>query len=189
MMNTKKISLLLAITSTLLTTCITSCLNDGDETIIVEGEKLPNPKPTETEPQIVEIEDLQGESGDLRFNLQWDTNDDLDLMVITPCEDYIYLANPETECNGGTGKLDIDANFEVFPEHPQENIFWNNPAEGNYEVYVVNNSYNYKTHDADYNLTIIYHNKRIDISGRSKESETALLYTLKVTKDAESSLQ
>ncbi|MBQ3657160.1 MAG: hypothetical protein II956_10020 [Bacteroidales bacterium] len=186
-MNTRKTFFLIAVFITLITAFfLTSCLKSGDETIILEGQKKPASEPSEPpEPKYndeVDQSDLQGESGELRFNLQWNTEDDLDLVVITPCGEEIFFDNREVVCNGSIGKLDIDANFEVFPENPQENIYWEKPSAGHYEVYVVNSSYKEtEIKSIDFTLTVIYLNKRIDLEGHTNGYNDELFYSIDVT--------
>jgi len=81
---------------------------------------------------------LRGERGDITINLAWETIDDLDLYLKDPCGNEIYFDNRENDCQGGSGYLDLDANADdnnVIID-PQENIYWNEPAPGEYLVYV-----------------------------------------------------
>ena len=153
-MKTSKTLLTLAIAASLLAiTYLTSCLKDGSDTIIVEGnakvqpdpshdpEPDPNSEPEPESEEPVDQSDLQGESGELRFNIQWEGESDLDLSVENPCGEVISFYNRKTYCNGSVGQLDIDANYDIFPEHPQENIYWDKNNPGTYYVYVANCSY------------------------------------------------
>ena len=72
---------------------------------------------------------LQGDSGELRFNLDWDGRDDLDLWVEDPCGTRIDYQNEANTCQGFTGRLDVDANAgAAFTADPQENITWSEGA-------------------------------------------------------------
>ncbi|MBQ5575865.1 MAG: hypothetical protein IIT37_07440 [Bacteroidales bacterium] len=185
----QKVFLTLTIVASLLVaTYLTSCLKDGTDTIIVEGsakaepEPEPEPEPeSEPEPNAdVDQSDLQGESGGLRFNIQWETRDDIDIHVVDPCDNEIFFANRECECNGSIGSLDIDANSEVFPEHPQENIYWKKPSPGQYRVYIQNFTGWQSFDRVKYKLTIIYNNKRTDLQEHTERGEIKLVYTLDV---------
>lgn len=81
-------------------------------------------------------DELVGEPGNPRFNLQFTNPDnvDLDLYVRTPSGTIIYYANPSAE--GGT--LDVDCLCGACPQGPNENIFWENGTapSGTYEYWV-----------------------------------------------------
>ncbi len=81
---------------------------------------------------------LRGLRGDITVNLSWETTDDLDLIIVDPCENQVYYKNREDTCNNGYGYLDLDANAndDDLLNNPQENIYWNDPAPGKYLVYV-----------------------------------------------------
>ncbi|MCP5159684.1 MAG: hypothetical protein H6975_09785 [Gammaproteobacteria bacterium] len=80
---------------------------------------------------------LQGQQGEVRFNLSWATLADLDLYVTDPCGNLIYYGATSATCQGATGILDIDANAESPVLNPAENIFWSsNPPTGQYQVQV-----------------------------------------------------
>lgn len=104
---------------------------------------------------------LKGERGDITVNLVWNSTDDLDLMLYDPCENRIYFKNRKQDCNGGNGFLDLDANAsdDTLLTNPQENIFWNDPAPGEYLVYV----YFYKRRDLNkvpFTITLMLKNNR-----------------------------
>lgn len=184
MKNSRKTLLTLIVAASLFaTTYFTSCLEDGNDTIVMEGGAMSEPE-REPEPESedsVDQSDLQGESGDLRFNLQWEGSEDVDLYVVTPCGDTICFYNRQVLCNGAVGQLDIDANCDVYPEHPQENIYWDKSSPGKYNVYVVNCSYDeYYDNNVDFTLTIISNNNRIDLKGRTERLDLKLLYSLDV---------
>ena len=176
MEKTRKILLLAIICSMLLASALVSCLEDGNDTIIVEKPQ----KTIDPESEAQNNNELKGENGKLRVNLQWDTKDDLDLYVKTPCGDTIYFYQPEYECNGHVGKLDIDANFDVFPEHPQENIYWKEPGLGEYQIYVVNNSDKEKVDDINFTITVILYDERTDLKDQTHEHEIKLVHKITV---------
>ncbi|MEM6252118.1 MAG: hypothetical protein AAF821_04270 [Cyanobacteria bacterium P01_D01_bin.156] len=77
------------------------------------------------------------QTGDIQVTLRWDTQDDLDLIVVDPGSDIIDFGSP-TSPSGG--QLDVDANgfCETQSIAPVENIFWPTGAapDGNYLAYV-----------------------------------------------------
>ena len=80
---------------------------------------------------------LQGQQGEVRVNLSWETLADLDLYVTDPCNNVIYYGNRSATCEGSTGSLDVDANASNPVLNPAENIAWpSNPSRGQYQVRV-----------------------------------------------------
>jgi uncharacterized protein YfaP (DUF2135 family) len=81
-------------------------------------------------------EQLVGNPGNPRFNLQFTNPDnvDLDLYVQTPSGVIISYSNPNAD--GGT--LDVDCLCFDCPQGPNENIFWENGTAptGDYEYWV-----------------------------------------------------
>ena len=81
-------------------------------------------------------DDLVGEPGNPRFNLQFTNPDnvDLDLYVKTPGGETIYYANKTAE----GGSLDVDCLCNDCPQGPNENVFWDDGTapEGVYEYWV-----------------------------------------------------
>ncbi len=98
------------------------------------------PKTIDDTIALLSIDDggLRGGRGDITINLKWNSTDDLDLHLIDPCGERIYFDARTRTCSDGSGELDIDANAEDHDliDNPQENIFWNDPAPGNYIVMV-----------------------------------------------------
>ena len=79
--------------------------------------------------------DVGAQRGDITISLLWDSYDDLDLHVFTPDGSEIYFSNPEA----GGGKLDVDANAgSERKTDPIENIYFAEPASGEYWVLVYN---------------------------------------------------
>lgn len=80
---------------------------------------------------------LLGKTGKLRINLQWETTDDLDLHVSDPDQNEIFYGKKSAICQGKRGELDVDMNAGTpFSSHPQENIVWEIPPSGKFEVWV-----------------------------------------------------
>lgn len=126
---------------------------------------------------------FQGEGGDLRINLQWYSETDLDLKVTDPCGQEIRYKKRTATCNGGTGKLDVDANVDSAPEYtmtPQENIFFTNPSKGDYIIKVHCYEKREDKPVVDFNITIIDRNgNRKDFPGKVKQGETVTVTTWK----------
>jgi len=112
-------------------------------------------------------EPLQGESGELRINLQWNSSDDLDLYVTDPCGNKIYFEAVRASCNGSVGTLDVDANADGnhLTSHPQENVFWDLAKSGSYIVKVDHYQKNTPLTTVGFNVTIIHLGVRKDFSG------------------------
>ncbi|MCQ2975789.1 MAG: hypothetical protein MJ211_13390 [Bacteroidales bacterium] len=118
--------------------------------------------------------DLKGESGDLRINLQWYSKTDLDLHVIDPCGNEIFFSKRKAPCGGGTGTLDLDANAIIgTTTRPQENIYWLKPSKGVYTVKVVCFKYREKTDTKlNFNISIVDKHGRKDFSGKVGKGQT-----------------
>lgn len=132
-----------------------------------ETPKPPTPPPSRQD-------DLKGESGDLRINLQWYCKTDLDLHVIDPCGNEIYFSKRKATCQGGTGILDLDANA-LFgtTSRPQENIYWLKPTPGTYTVKVVCFKWRERTQlPINYNISIVDKNGRVDKRGVISNGQT-----------------
>ncbi len=104
---------------------------------------------------------LKGMRGDITVNLKWNTTDDLDLMLVDPCNNRIYYKHRKDFCNNSTAYLDIDANAnkDSLTTNPQENIFCNNPSSGCYKIFV----YYYKKRNKGkipFKITIMTKNKQ-----------------------------
>lgn len=83
---------------------------------------------------------LQGASGNVRVNLTWDGNVDLDLYVTDPCGNIIgYEVTESAACRGVTGGRDHeDTGHGDETDNPNaENIVWENGAPvGRYRIHV-----------------------------------------------------
>jgi len=127
---------------------------------------------------------FQGEGGDLRINLQWYSETDLDLKVTDPCGEEIRYKKRTATCNGGTGKLDVDANADSAPEYtmtPQENVFFTNPSKGDYIIKVHCYEKREDKPVVDFNVTIIDRKgNRKDFPGNVKQGETITVTTWKI---------
>lgn len=135
--------------------------------------KIEQPKPTPP-PNNNKQDDLKGESGDLRINLQWYCKTDLDLHVIDPCGNEIYFSKRKATCNGGTGILDLDANALIgTTTRPQENIYWLKPSPGTYTIKVVCFKWRERSQNPiSYNISIVDKNGRVDKRGTIAKGQT-----------------
>ncbi len=136
--------------------------------------KIEQPKPTPPPPNNNKQDDLKGESGDLRINLQWYCRTDLDLHVIDPCGNEIYFSKRKATCNGGTGILDLDANALIgTTTRPQENIYWLKPSPGTYTIKVVCFKWRERSQNPiSYNISIVDKNGRVDKRGTIAKGQT-----------------
>ena len=93
--------------------------------------------PVEQRPQDTQAIDdrLQragAETGDLTFSLVWDGPDDLDLEVVCPTGIRLFWGT-RSGCNG---KVDTDSGLGGPALEPVENIFFDQPAPGGYQIRV-----------------------------------------------------
>jgi len=127
-------------------------------------------------PPIQDDSGLQGKSGDLRINLQWNTTDDLDLYITDPCNNVIFYRKRTKTCNGGTGVLDVDANVTRLTNTPQENTYWNTPSKGNYIITVKFFKRNLKNGaPVDFNITVIDKGVRKDFPAQVQNAGQELM--------------
>ncbi|MEM9433024.1 MAG: hypothetical protein AAGA12_03820 [Pseudomonadota bacterium] len=94
----------------------------------------PAPEPPQQDSEIDQRLNRAGaQRGDLSFSLAWNDTSDIDLHV-TPaqCSSRIYY-NRRNACRG---TLDVDANANSKRRDPVENVFFVNPAPGNYKIRV-----------------------------------------------------
>ncbi len=89
---------------------------------------------------IQKLEGKEGKIGDPRINISWintpESGQDIDLHLITPCNQEIYFQNKKVICNGYKGELDVDRLHDCLGEC-QENITWQNGAvKGKYTIRV-----------------------------------------------------
>ncbi len=75
-----------------------------------------------------------GGEGGVQVTLNWSANADIDLHVIDPAGDEVYFSNHPVSSGGD---LDRDNQCSDFVLGKPENIFWENPPEGTYQVNVV----------------------------------------------------
>ncbi len=138
--------------------------------------KIEVPKPTPP-PNNNKQDDLKGESGDLRVNLQWYCRTDLDLHVIDPCGNEIYFSKRKATCQGGTGILDLDANALIgTTTRPQENIYWLKPTPGTYTIKVVCFKWRERSQNPiSYNVSIVDKNGRVDKRGTIASGQSITL--------------
>lgn len=93
-----------------------------------------DPVRTEVPPDEELIEEAigSGESGDLKVTLLWDFVADIDLHVIQPNGSEINYTTAYDPSTGG--QLDVDN--KVGGHRSAENIYWEHPPHGRYEVYL-----------------------------------------------------
>ena len=122
------------------------------EEIRETSEEITNPadegatqtNPTENSPQtpltgndITHIAgDLGAGVGPITVTLGWQTDDDLDIHVITPNESRIYYRNKTAQ--GGTLDVDMNARESEINIPAIENIYFPDPENGHYKVYLRN---------------------------------------------------
>ncbi|MEM7794332.1 MAG: hypothetical protein AAF579_07740 [Cyanobacteria bacterium P01_C01_bin.118] len=137
------------------------------------------------------------QTGDIQVTLRWDTNDDLDLIVVDPAGSIIDFGSP-TAPSGG--QLDVDANgfCQTQSFTPVENIFWptGEAPDGEYLAYVtlaipcsleeLANSdaaaatAAYKTLQVPYTLTILVQGVTTTYTGMSQPDELGVTYPFRV---------
>lgn len=122
-------------------------------------------------------DDLQGQSGDLRINLQWYCKTDLDLHVIDPCGNEIYFSKRSATCSGGKGTLDVDANAIIgTTSRPQENCYWLKPAPGQYTVKIVCFKFRERSQaPIPFNVTVVDKNGRVDRRSSISKGQTIMI--------------
>ncbi len=74
-------------------------------------------------------------SGPLTVSLAWATTDDIDLIVYEPSTHRIYF---DDKVSPSGGRLDVDANGpgRRLTNSPIENIHWENPPQGGYQIVI-----------------------------------------------------
>ncbi|MEO1590237.1 MAG: hypothetical protein AAFU71_02980 [Cyanobacteria bacterium J06632_22] len=118
------------------------------------------------------------QTGDIQVTLRWQTEDDLDLVVVDPSGATVSYVNPSVSSGG---QLDVDAN--AFCENtgfsPVENIFWpagGAPA-GDYSALVVLSiPCGERTTTVDYTLTILNQGDRQTFQGTVGQGALDLPY-------------
>lgn len=96
--------------------------------------KYATPSMREQEPDEALVNEARevGNSGDLKITLLWDFPGDIDLHVVQPSgREICYLAKTDSESGGS---LDVDN--RAGGAGSAENIFWQNPPSGQYNVYI-----------------------------------------------------
>ena len=91
------------------------------------------------------------ELGALTISLMWNTKEDLDLHVINPNGDRIWYKKRKDK---STGELDVDMNAAEdgapcrLTREPVENVYWQDPLTGRYEIVI--NSFENNPDDDDH---------------------------------------
>src|SRR5437763_525041 len=75
------------------------------------------------------------QTGDVQTPLPWNKYNDLDLHMICPSGEEIYVGNKKSRCGR---ELDVDMNVTLTSNEPVENVFWpsGRAAKGRYKVFV-----------------------------------------------------
>lgn len=103
------------------------------EIILVEDTvDVINEDPVEHSEEVIDIAENIGNRGKLKVTLLWNFPADLDLHVVEPSGYEIYFNKKKDPATGGY--LDVDN--QRGGQGSAENIFWENPPSGQYEVYV-----------------------------------------------------
>lgn len=143
------------------------------------------------------------QTGDVQVTLRWDTNDDLDLIVVDPAGDIVDFGSP-TSPSGG--QLDIDANGFCQPQSfaPVENTFWpvGSAPDGAYLAYVtlaipcsleslassdaIAAGTAYQALAVPYTLTILHKGVTTTYEGTSRPGEFGVNYPFTVGEPVES---
>lgn len=88
-----------------------------------------------TEQEITQLIDDYGAGvGPITVTLIWQTHDDLDLHMDTPDGSHIYFSNKTAQ--GGTLDVDKNARSNELTDRPIENIYFPDPENGHYRVYI-----------------------------------------------------
>ncbi|MGD1853826.1 MAG: hypothetical protein ACFB2W_06190 [Leptolyngbyaceae cyanobacterium] len=135
------------------------------------------------------------QTGDIQVTLRWNTDDDLDLIVVDPAGSIIDFGSP-TSPSGG--QLDVDANgfCQTQSFTPVENIFWptGGAPDGEYLAYVtlaipcsleelVNSGAATAAYEAlavSYTLTILNQGVTTTYDGVSRPEELGVEYPFRV---------
>ena len=139
------------------------------------------------------INDLKGKTGELKINIQWYCHADLDLQVIDPCGNTLSVEKNHTNCRGGSGTFDLDANStytdrdgKYMPNgqhhvnNPQENAYWSKATKGVYTIRVVR----YHSHDVSRTAPVKFNVTVVDLGSRhefpdSIQNQRDSIYTFK----------
>ncbi|MBQ4345274.1 MAG: hypothetical protein IJC40_05165 [Muribaculaceae bacterium] len=93
--------------------------------------------------------------GDLKATLTWDFYADVDLHAVEPSGEHIYYNHKNSYSSDGF--LDVDN--RAGGSGSTENIYWENPAEGVYEIYIDHyghSTYNGLTEEGMCKVSIMY---------------------------------
>lgn len=94
-----------------------------------------NPQGNLTEQEITQLIDDYGAGvGPITVTLIWQTHDDLDLHMDTPDGSHIYYSNKTAQ--GGTLDVDKNARSSELTDRPIENIYFHDPENGHYRIYI-----------------------------------------------------
>eukprot|EP00466_Bigelowiella_natans_P002413 jgi/Bigna1/91471/estExt_fgenesh1_pg.C_1020020 len=119
------------------------------------------------------------QDGKLYVSLMWNDITDLALHVTAPSGETICWTNMKSECGGWQ---DVDMNVTGESTEPVENVFWNNPPNGDYIVHVLN----YRTHTnstftnpnrtVNFRVTVKYQDLSESFAGSVKPKERQIAF-------------
>lgn len=98
------------------------------------------------------------QTGEITLSLMWHDYNDLDLHCKDPTGEIIYFSNKR----GKHGTLDVDRNVSPTTQRPVENIFFEKPISGRYEIYV----HHFNHHASPVSQSYV---ARVTVSGQRKE--------------------
>jgi uncharacterized protein YfaP (DUF2135 family) len=115
-------------------------INDTRNRITADSAATPTPAPT-AQPGPVDVGTMTerlihegAQSGTITVSMLWGTHDDIDLHMITPDNKHIYYSNKTA--GGGTLDVDMNAGSSNLSTSPVENIYFPEPADGHYKIYI-----------------------------------------------------
>lgn len=112
--------------------CCTISSSIEPEITLPEPSESPQPMPTPNDTIVQQAEEV-GQSGALKITLLWDFQGDIDLHVKQPNGTTIYYKKKKDIFTGGF--LDVDN--RNGGSGAAENIYWEDPKGGNYQISLV----------------------------------------------------
>lgn len=121
-------------TDTIVETRIDTVVETRVDTVVrvdtVREQPQPQPQPRPRQDDAVRQAEQVGNNGELKITLLWDFLADIDLHVLQPNGKEIWYKNNRDSSTGGA--LDVDN--RSGGRGAAENIFWQNPPQGQYKV-------------------------------------------------------
>lgn len=122
------VALILLLVLTNLKSCHGTERHDGPDTV----EQRRDLGEEEDDDDVIDTDSLAGEQGRLRVALKWNFKGDADIHVVTPSGTCVDFKNPNDVSSGG--RQDVDE--KSGGSGSAENIYWNEPANGTYSVFI-----------------------------------------------------